>query len=270
MATAPRTGAAAVAVAVAGARREHRQQPSGGDRPSVRLRPRQPVALPADVAQLGVAVDGADGQQVDHRLLAALVGELEVGAAAQRVVGAGIDADAAQDAAALVHLVLLEHARLGHQGARGAGLGAAAARDAGRRVEAHVEGRRDQGVEAGAHEVVAGGAHDLLAHVRAAAAVDAARRLAQDEGVAVVPDVVVVGAREAVLGHAPEAGPVARRLERLEGGAVLDALASQVAVADGLAGALEAAGRTRPSPPAGCTGSRTRCSSCCAPRRASP
>ena len=61
------------------------------------------------------------------------VRELEVGAAAQRVVRAGIDADAAQDAAALVDLVLLEHARLGHQRAGRAGLGAAAARHA-RRV----------------------------------------------------------------------------------------------------------------------------------------
>ena len=200
-----------------------------------------PVALAADVADLGVAVHGADRHQVDHRIGAALVAELEVRTAAKRVVGARVDADAAEDAAALVDVVLLQHARLGHQRAGRARLRAAAAGDARRGVEAHVERRRDQRVEAGPHEVVAGGADDLLAHVGAATAVDAARGLAQDERVRVVADVVVVDAREAVLVDAAVAEAAALGLERPERRPVLDALAAQVAVADRLAGALQAA-----------------------------
>src|SRR5919108_12101 len=79
------------------------------------------------------------------------------------------------------------------------GPSAATARHARRVVEAHIEGRRDERVEADAHEVVARRADDLGAHVRAATAVDATRRLAQDERVGVVADVVVVDAGEAVL-----------------------------------------------------------------------
>src|SRR3954463_1222987 len=97
--------------------------------------------------------------------------QLVVRAAAERVGGAGVHADAAQDATALIDVVLLEDARLGHQRASRARLGTSAARYARRRVEAHIEGSGDERIEAGAHEVVARGAHDLLAHVRAAAAV---------------------------------------------------------------------------------------------------
>ena len=203
----------------------------------------RPVALAADVAHLRLALDRGQREEVDHRLLAGRVAELELVAVADGVVGAGVDADAAQDAAALVDLVLLQDARLGHQRAGGARLRAAPAGHARRVVEAHVERRRHQRVEADAHEVVAGGAHDLGAHVGAPAAVDAAGGLAQDERVAVVADVVVVDAREPVLGD----GPVARALvevllQGLERRAVLDAQAAQVAEPDGLAGALEAAG----------------------------
>ena len=200
---------------------------------------------------------------------AALVAQLEVGTAAQRVVRAGVDADAAQDAAALVDVVLLEHARLGHQRAGRAGLGATPAAHARRGVEAHVERRRHERVEAGAHEVVARGADHLLAHVGAAAAVDAARRLAQDEGVAVVADVVVVGAGEAVLGHAPDArspcAPVrassGSSRTRCPGGAGRSSRSPRTCTAGSAS--------TRPSPRLACTGSRTRRSSCCAPRPAS-
>ena len=60
----------------------------------------------------------------------------------------------------------------------------------------------------------------------------------------VVADVVVVDAGEAVLGDAPEAGAlVVRGLQGLQRRAVLDAEAAQVAEADRLAGALQAAGR---------------------------
>ena len=59
----------------------------------------------------------------------------------------------------------------------------------------------------------------------------------------VVADVVVVDAGEPVLGHAPVAGAlVVLRLERLERRPVLDAEAPQVAEADRLARALQAAG----------------------------
>ena len=251
-----------VAVAAPVAAREGRGEDGQHPRPDVAPRgegPLGPVALAPDVGHLGLAVDGRDRDEVDHRLLAARVGQLEVGPAAERVVGAGVDADAAQDAAALVDLVLLEDARLGHERAGGARLGAPAARHAGRVVEAHVERRRHEGVEADPHEVVAGGPHDLRADVGAAAAVDAARRLAEDEGVAVVADVVVVVAREAVLGDAPEAGAaVVLGLQRPERRAVLDPQAAQVAEADRLAGALQAAGALRDRLGRGCTGSRTR------------
>ena len=182
-------------------RRQHRQHPALVDDPALGSRPLRPVALPADVGHLRLAVDRGERQQVDHRLRARRVRELELGAVADRVVGARVDADAAQDAAALVDLVLLEDARLGHQRAGRARLRAAAAGHARRVVEAHVERRRDQRVEADPHEVVARRAHDLGAHVGAAAAVDAARRLAEDERVGVVADVVVVDAGEPVLGH---------------------------------------------------------------------
>ena len=213
-------------------------------RPSA-ARPAQPSRARAGCRSTSVSRSiAARAMQVDHRLGAARVGELEVGAVAQRVVRAGVDADAAQDAAALVDLVLLEDARLGHERAGRARLGAAAAGHARRVVEAHVERRRHERVEADAHEVVAGRADDLRADLGAAAAVDAARRLAQDERVGVVADVVVVDAGEPVLGHAPVAGAlVVLRLERLERRPVLDAQAAQVAEADRLAGALEAAGR---------------------------
>ena len=60
----------------------------------------------------------------------------------------------------------------------------------------------------------------------------------------IVADVVVVDAREAVLGHAPVAGAlVVLRLERLERRPVLDAEAAQVAEADRLARALQASCR---------------------------
>src|SRR5258705_6439059 len=106
--------------------------------------------------------------------------------------------------------------------------------------------RRDQRVEADAHEVVAGGADHLRTDLGAPPAVDAARRLAQDEGVGVVADVVVVDAGEAVLGDAPVAGAlVVLHLERRQRRAVLDAETAQVAKADRLARALEAARRLR-------------------------
>src|SRR5205823_4342304 len=94
------------------------------------------------------------------------------------------------------------------------------------------------------HEVIARGTDDLGTDLGAAAAVDAARRLAKDERVAVVADVVVVDAGEAVLGHAPVAGAlVVLRLEGLEGRPVLDPESAKVAEADRLARALEAARR---------------------------
>src|SRR3990172_2545719 len=222
--------------------REHRQQAVRVDRPSLGLGPRDPVALAADPGHVGVGVHGADGHEVDHRLLAGRRGELELRAATERIVGARVDADAAQDAARLVDVVLLEDPGLGHQGAGRARLRAAPARHARGVVEAHVERGRDERVEAEAHEVVARRANDLHAHLGAPPAVDAARRLTQDEGVGIVADVVVVEAGEAVLRGAPEARPgIVLRFERLERRPVLDAEAAPVAVADRLAGALEAA-----------------------------
>ena len=241
--------------------RQHRQEPVGRpSRPSAAARV-GPVALAPDVRDLGLAVDRRERHQVDHRVDARGVRELEVAAVAEGVVRAGVDADPAQDAAALVDLVLLEDARLRHEGAGRAGLGAAAAGHARRVVEAHVERRRHERVEADPHEVVAGRADDLRADLGAAAAVDAARRLAQDERVGVVADVVVVDAGEAVLRHGAVAGAlVVLRLERLERRPVLDPEAAQVAEADRLARALEAARRLGDGLLAACTGSRTRCS----------
>ena len=207
----------------------------------------------------------ASGHQVDHRLGAAGVRELEVGAVAERVVRARIDADPAQDAAALVDLVLLEDARLRHQRAGRARLRAAAARHARRVVEAHVERRRDERVEADPHEVVARGADDLGADVGAAAAVDAARRLAQDERVAVVADVVVVDAGEPVLGDAPVAGAlVVFRLERLRGSSRTRCPGGAGRRTRSPRRCTGGSGSTRRPPPRACTGSRTRCSCRCA------
>ena len=81
-------------------------RPVSSSRPSAAARV-GPVALAPDVGDLGLAVDRGERHEVDHRLVAARVGELDLGAVAQRVVRAGVDADAAQDAAALVDLVLL-------------------------------------------------------------------------------------------------------------------------------------------------------------------
>src|SRR4029079_18462702 len=100
---------------------------AGQQRPALGLGTVGPVAFTAHVADLRVAIDRADRQQVDHGLGAALVAQLEVRAAAQRVVRAGIDADAAQDATALVDVVPLEDARLGHERSGWARFSAAAA-----------------------------------------------------------------------------------------------------------------------------------------------
>src|SRR5450759_3506002 len=201
-----------------------------------------PVALASDVGYFGLAVDRGQADQIDLGVAAVGVGELVVLTVAEGIVWTGVHADAAQDAATLVDVVFLKNPRLGHERAGWACFGAAAAGDAGRVVEAHVERRRHQSVEAGPHEVVAGRADDFGTDDRTTSAVDAARRLAQDEGVAVIADVVVVGAGEAVLGDAAEAGPlVVARLQRLESCSVLDTEAAQVAVADRLAGALQAA-----------------------------
>src|SRR5688572_30525469 len=54
-------------------------------------------------------------EDVQHWQVALVLAELELGTAAQRVVRAGISADAAEDAAAHVELVRLEDARTGHQ-----------------------------------------------------------------------------------------------------------------------------------------------------------
>src|SRR5918997_102518 len=156
VAVAPVAVAVAMTVPVAGDRcRQDGEEPVRLDDPALGRRPGHPVTLLADVRDLRLALDGGDREQVDHRLLAAAVGQLDVRAVAERVVRARVDADAAQDAAALVDLVLLQDARLGHQGAGRARLGAAAARHARGVVSAHVERRRDQRVEPDPLEVVA-------------------------------------------------------------------------------------------------------------------
>src|SRR5664280_2056871 len=201
-----------------------------------------PVALASDVGHFGLAIDRGQADQIDLGVAAVGVGELVVLTVAEGIVWTGVHADAAQDAATLVDVVFVKNPRLGHERAGWACFGAAAAGDARRVVEAHVERRRHQSVEAGPHEVVAGRADHVGTDGRTTSAVDAARRLAQDEGVAVIADVVVVGAGEAVLGDTAEAGPlVVARLQRLESCSVLDTEAAQVAVADRLAGALQAA-----------------------------
>src|SRR5271157_4643473 len=55
----------------------------------------EPVAFALDVGHFGFAGHGCQADEVDHRLGPVGVGQLVVGAAAQRVVRAGIDADAA-------------------------------------------------------------------------------------------------------------------------------------------------------------------------------
>ena len=177
-----RTRSEGVAVTVAVARRQPRRHGRRQDRQQAsRIEPAallfeslDPVALLAHVGHLRLTIDRGNGDEVDERISALRMRQLELATIPKRVIGAGVDADAAQDAATLVHVVFLEHARLGHQGARWAGFGAAAARHAGRVVEAHVERRRDQRVEADPHEVVARRADHLRAHLRAAAAIDAA------------------------------------------------------------------------------------------------
>src|SRR4029078_13153986 len=102
----PAVAIAAVAVArgaIPGQRRgAHGPEPIGRNEAAGLDRALQPVALLADVGDLGLAVDLGHGHEVDHRLGPAGVGELELPAVAEGVVGAGVDADAAQDAAALV------------------------------------------------------------------------------------------------------------------------------------------------------------------------
>src|SRR5450756_157364 len=73
-----------------------------------------PVALASNVCHFGLAVDRGQPDQIDLGIASVGVGELVVLAAAEGIVRAGIDADAAQDAAALVDVVLLQDSRLGH------------------------------------------------------------------------------------------------------------------------------------------------------------
>src|SRR5439155_7885228 len=109
--------------------------------------------------------------------------------------------------------------------------------NAGRLVEAHEVGSGDQRIEALADEVVAPGAHDVLADLGASAAVDATAVVAQDEAVRLVPAVAVVDADvRVVLDRTLVDRHVQRRL-------VLDRRLAQVAVGDRLRRALQAAGR---------------------------
>src|SRR3954452_10874708 len=55
-------------------RRQDSQQASGVDQTALGCRPGGPVGLAPDVCDLGLAIDGGDRHQVDHRLLAARVG----------------------------------------------------------------------------------------------------------------------------------------------------------------------------------------------------
>src|SRR3990172_7669693 len=107
--------AAAVAACRGGGRRQHRQEPGPVDEPALLHGALEPVPLAMDVADLGLAVDRGERHEVDHRLRPARMGKLELATVAERVVRAGIDADPAQDAAAHLHLLLLEDARLGHE-----------------------------------------------------------------------------------------------------------------------------------------------------------
>ena len=109
--------------------------------------------------------------------------KLKVETTAERVVWTCINTDAAEDAARLINLILGEESWLRHQRASWAGLCAATARDTRRLVKAHIKRRGDEGVESGAHEVVAGGANHFGTDVGATTTVNAARRFAQDEGV---------------------------------------------------------------------------------------
>src|SRR3972149_473381 len=67
----PSSAAAPVAAEAGG---QHRQAAPRVERPAGGLGTLQPVAFAAHVAHLRVALDGADGQEVDHRLLAAPAG----------------------------------------------------------------------------------------------------------------------------------------------------------------------------------------------------
>ena len=71
-------------------RRQDREQPRAVDEAALGCRAGGPIALPPDVGDLGLAVDGRDRHQVDHRALAARVRELDVGAVAQGVVWARV------------------------------------------------------------------------------------------------------------------------------------------------------------------------------------
>src|SRR5450759_3186167 len=98
-----------------------------------------PVALTSDVSQFGLAIDSGQSDQIDLGVAAVGVGELVVLAVAEGIVRTGVHADAAQDAATLVDIVLLQNPRLGHERACRTRFGATATGDARRVVEAHVE-----------------------------------------------------------------------------------------------------------------------------------
>src|SRR5918998_219284 len=84
---------------------------------------------PVLVRSAGRPLPVGHGEDVEHRQVALVLAELELGAAAQRVVRAGIGADATEDAARHVELVRLEDAWPRHERPDGARLRAAAARD---------------------------------------------------------------------------------------------------------------------------------------------
>ena len=184
---------------------------------------------------LAQRVDGARLAHVERLARhgrAAVAGELEEVGLLERVVGADLDALAAEDAAALVEVVAPEEPRVGLDGARGARLGALAAAHAADQLQRQVVGGADDGVEAAAHVVVAARPDLHAADAHAAAAIDAAVGLAHDEVVAEVGRVVVgVAAVEAVL-------------EDL----VLDAVPLQVALAVGRAVAVAGTARRRARP----------------------
>src|ERR1051326_6295937 len=97
-------------------------------------------------------------------------------------------------------------------------------------VQAHIEGCRNDGVEALTEHSIAVGTNHIMAHTHALRTIDALVRVAQDEAVRQVHLVVVIVARFTIM-------------EAVIGQSVLDAILLQVALAGSGAYTLQAATR---------------------------
>src|SRR6266700_5783508 len=157
-------------------------------------------------------------------------GQLEVGRLAQCAMRTDLDAVATEDTAVESEGITVQSSLGHHQRTRRTALHACPTGYTIGVMQANVEGRRNDGVEALTEHAVAVGANHIVAHPHALRTVDTLVGIAQDEAVRQVNFVVVIVARFTIV-------------EAVISQAVLDAILLQVTLAGRGAYTLQAAPR---------------------------